>query len=124
MNFQSTVMPNTEDHLFVTSVFSSIEKTILSKDFKGGKISNVFGSTELDFSNADLTGVAVLDISQAFGEVTLTVPGDWKIESDFSQLLAIVNDYRNDVYQTKNSDKVLMLKGFSVCAAVEIQNNN
>ena len=80
MNFQPTVIPNNEDHLNVNSVFSSIEKTILSKDFKGGKINNLFGSTELDFTNADIIGTAILDISQTFGETTIAVPADWRIE--------------------------------------------
>ncbi|MDB5023212.1 MAG: hypothetical protein JWP78_967 [Mucilaginibacter sp.] len=123
MNFQPTVIPSSEDHLSVSAIFSGIKKTILSKDFKGGKISNLFGSTELDFTHADLTGAAILDISQAFGETTLTVPNDWRIETDLSQLFAVVDDYRNNVYQTKKSDKVLVLKGGSVCASVEIQNS-
>ncbi|MDB5154994.1 MAG: hypothetical protein JWR54_3745 [Mucilaginibacter sp.] len=123
MNFQPTVIPSSEDHLHVSAIFSGIKKTILSKDFKGGKINNLFGSTELDFTHADLTGAAILDISQAFGETTITVPNDWRIETDLSQLFAVVDDYRNNVYQTKKSDKVLVLKGGSVCASVEIQNS-
>ncbi len=122
MNFQSTVMPNAEDYIHSTAVFSGIKKTILSKDFKGGKVSNIFGSTELDFTNADLNGTALLDISQAFGEVTITVPTDWRIEADLSQLMAVVDDFRNNTYLAKNSDKVLILKGISFCANVEIMN--
>ena len=120
MNYQSTVMPNAEDYLQSTAVFSGIKKTILSKDFKGGKVSNIFGSTELDFTNADLTGTAMLDISQAFGEVSITVPTDWRIEADLSQLMAVVDDFRNNTYLAKNSDKVLILKGISFCGNVEI----
>ena len=123
MNFQSsTVMPNAEDYLQSTAVFSGIKKTILSKDFKGGKVSNIFGSTELDFTNADLTGTVLLDISQAFGEVVITVPTDWRVEADISQLMAVVDDFRNNTYLAKNSDKVLVLKGTSFCANVEIMN--
>ena len=123
MNFQSTIIPNTDDQITVNAVFSGIEKTILTKDFKGGKINNLFGSTELDLSNADLTGVAILDISQAFGEITLTIPSDWHVESDLSQLFAVVDDYRENKYRTRNSDKVLTLKGTSVCGSIEIHNS-
>ncbi|HEY4194932.1 MAG TPA: LiaF domain-containing protein [Mucilaginibacter sp.] len=122
MNFQPTIIPNAEDHLNATAIFGGIKKTILSKDFKGGKISNWFGSTELDFTHADLNGIAVLDISQAFGATTITVPADWRIESDLSQLFAVVDDNRDNVYQTGKSDKVLLIKGLSACASVEIQN--
>jgi hypothetical protein len=120
MNFHSTVIPNVDDHINTTTIFGETKRIILSKDFKGGKISNVFGATELDFTHADLTGVAVLDISQGFGEVKITVPADWRIDSDLSQVFAVVDDNRNNVYQTKSSDKVLVLKGVSIFAGVEI----
>ena len=123
MYFQSTVIPNTEDQITINAVFSGIEKNIISKEFKGGKINNLFGSTELDLSNADLNGIAILDISQAFGEITLTVPSDWHVETDLSQLFAVVDDYRENKYRTRDSDKVLTLKGTSVCGSIEIQNN-
>lgn len=120
MNTQPTVIPNGEDYVNASALFGGIKRTIFSKDFKGGRISNWFGGTELDFTHADLNGMAVLDISQAFGATTITVPGDWRIEADFSQLLAVIDDNRNNVYQTNKSDKILMLKGVSVCANVEI----
>ena len=123
MYFQSTVIPNTEDQITINAVFSGIEKNIISKEFKGGKINNLFGSTELDLSNADLNGIAILDISQAFGEITLTVPSDWHVETDLSQLFAVVDDYRENKYRTRDSDKVLTLKGTSVCGSIEIHNN-
>ena len=120
MNFQSTVIPNASDHINTTAIFGEIKKTILSKDFKGGTVSNVFGTTQLDFTHADLNGVAILDISQGFGETKIIVPTDWRIESDISQVFAVVDDNRNNVYQTKSSDKVLVLKGVSIFAGVEI----
>jgi hypothetical protein len=123
MNYQSTIVPNTEDQITINAVFSGIEKNIISKEFKGGKINNLFGSTELDLSNADLDGMAVLDISQAFGEITLTVPKDWHVETDLSQFFAVIDDYRENKYRSRDSDKILTLKGTSVCGSIEIHNN-
>lgn len=123
MSSRSTIVPNEADYLNSTAFFSGIRKTIISKDFKGGKINNLFGGTELDFTHADLNGVAVLDISQAFGATTITVPTDWRIETNLSQIFATVDDNRDNVYQTKRSDKVLVIKGSSVCAGVEIVNS-
>jgi len=123
MNLQSTIIPNTDDQININSVFSSIDKPMISKDFKGGKINNMFASTQLDLSNADLTGVAILNISQLFGEITLTIPADWHVETDISQLFAVVDDYRENKYKSKNSDKTLILKGTSVFANIEIHNN-
>ena len=124
MNLQSTIIPDTDNQININSVFSSLDKPMITKDFKGGKISNLFASTELDLSKADLSGLVVLNISQLFGEITLTVPSDWHVEVDISQLFATVDDYRENRYGTKNSDKVLTLKGTSVFANIEIHNNS
>jgi len=123
MNVQPTVIPNTEDFLTSSACFSGVKRTVISKDFKGGRISNVFGSTEIDLSNADINGVAVLDVSLAFGEVVITVPCGWRIDADLSQFMAVVEDNRDNVYQTQSTDKVLLLKGSSTCGLVEIQHN-
>jgi len=123
MNIQPTVIPNTEDYLNSSACFSGVKRTVISKDFKGGRINNVFGSTELDLSNADINGIAILDLSVAFGEVVITVPCGWRIDADLSQFMATVEDNRDNVYQTQNTDKVLLLKGSSTCGLVEIQHN-
>jgi predicted membrane protein len=123
MDLQSTIIPDTDNQININSVFSSIDKPMISKDFKGGKINNMFASTELDLSDADLTGMAVLNVSQLFGEITLIVPADWHVETDISQLFATVDDYRENKYSARNSDKVLAIKGTSVFANIEIHNN-
>lgn len=123
MSYPPTVVPNSEDYITADTLFGSIERTVISKDFKGGRIRNLFGETDLDFSQSELNGMAVLDISQAFGQTTITVPGNWRVVTDLSQVMAAVEDYRNDIYKSKNSEKVLVLKGTSICANVEIQND-
>jgi len=123
MNLQSTIIPDTDNQININSLFSSLDKPMITKDFKGGKINNLFASTELDLSNADLSGVAVLNISQLFGEITLIVPSDWHVETDISQLFATIDDYRENKYHTRNSDKVLTIKGTSIFANIEIHNN-
>ena len=123
MSFQPTIIPNAADHLVTSSIFSGIKKAVFSKDFKGGKVSNLFGSTEIDFTNADLNGTAILDISQAFGSTTITIPADWRVETDGSQFFAVIDDSRDHIYQTRSSDKTLVLKGLSMFASVEILNS-
>lgn len=117
-----TAGSGTEDHINTSTVFGAISRAILSKDFKGGKIRNLFGSTELDFTYADINGVAVLDISQAFGEVTLVVPADWRVEEDLSHFCSVVDEDRCYDNRGYSSNKVLLLKGMSVFAVVDVVN--
>ena len=114
---------NPADYINATAVFCGIKKTILSKNFKGGKITNLFSGTELDFTNADINGIAILDISQAFGETTIVVPNDWRIETDLSQFLSEVDDMRPNKSKKAASDKILVLRGVSMCAGVDVFSN-
>jgi hypothetical protein len=124
MNNQSTTYSsNIEDYLDTTIIFGEIKKTIISKNFQGGKIRSVFGSTKLDFSYADISGVVIIDVSQAFSEVKLTVPNDWRVETDVTNFCATTEDKRRDLSQTRESGKVLMITGVSGFAVVEIRNN-
>lgn len=123
MNILSgTIAHNFEDYINITSVFGDVNRVILSKDFKGGKVKNLFGNTELDFTNADLSGVAVLDISQAFGQVSIAVPQDWRVEGDITHFASEMDDERSYLTRTSKSNKVLIITGLSVFAAVEIVN--
>ena len=121
MNVPPTVIPNADDYLETRVVFGGTKRSIFSKDFKGGSINNIFGSTEIDLSYADINGIAGLDITQVFGELVITVPADWHIDADFSQFMATVEDFRNNVYQTRSTEKVLLLKGNSTFGLVQIQ---
>ena len=123
MNNHSTFnFANPDDYINTTAFFSGIKKTILSKDFRGGIINNLFGETVIDFTHADLTGVAVLDITQGFGEVKIIVPQDWCIETDTTKVLASVEDKRTNTGESYNSSKILVIRGVSVFAAVKVLN--
>jgi predicted membrane protein len=98
------------------------KRIVLSKDFKGGKVRNLFGSTHLDFTQAGLNGIAILDISQTFGETTISVPADWRVEPDLFHFCSVVEDDRSYVNRANNSDKVLVIKGTSVFAVVDVLN--
>ena len=48
-------------------IFSGGKKVILSKNFQGGEIVNVFGGCEIDLTQADITNRAVLEVTAVFG---------------------------------------------------------
>jgi predicted membrane protein len=108
------------DYLSTSAFFGEVRKSINSKDFKGGKVSNLFGETILDFTNADISGVVMLDISQAFGEVNITVPPNWHVETDLSQFLATTRDKRTSEPEANKADKILVLIGNCAFAAVQV----
>jgi hypothetical protein len=111
--------PKEWDYINSTSIFSGFKRIVQSKNFQGGNITIIFGAVELDCAHADLT-TAVIDVIQAFGEVKLFVPRGWRIENQINHFLSVVKDHRLDARQNNEYAKLLLLKGFSTFAAIEI----
>jgi predicted membrane protein len=110
-----------DDYLDTVSVFGGVKKIILSKDFKGGEIVNIFGGAELDFTLAEINGRVVIDIVQIFGGTKIIVPSHWRVVSDLAAVFAGVDDKRIKNTATADSDKVLVLTGVSIFAGVDIR---
>ncbi|MDO3644681.1 LiaF domain-containing protein [Mucilaginibacter sp. L3T2-6] len=110
-----------DDYLDAVSVFGSVKKTILSKHFRGGEIVNIFGGAELDFTQADINGKVFIDITQIFGGVKMIVPPHWQVVSDIAAVFAGIDDKRLKSTATAGSDKILVLKGVSIFAGVDIR---
>ena len=113
--------PTGDDFLDTVSVFGSVKKIILSKDFKGGEIVNIFGGAELDFTQADINGRVIIDITQLFGSTKVIVPSHWQVVSDIAAVFSGIDDKRMRNTASTGSEKVLVLKGVSIFAGVDIR---
>ncbi len=111
-----------EDFIDVTNLFGGTKKRILTKNFYGGDITNFFGGTDLDFTQADIQkdGVATLDVTQIFGGVKLIVPANWTIKSEMTVILGGFDDKRMNVAQPTEK-KILLLTGTCIFGGVEIK---
>ena len=112
---------STEDYIEATSVFSGIQKNIVSKNFKGGEVTNFMGGTDINLSQADINGIVVLEITQVMGGTKLIVPPHWQIRSEVTAVFAGYEDKRQQLGAI-SPDKILVLKGTSVFAGIEIKN--
>ncbi|MCO5934313.1 cell wall-active antibiotics response protein [Mucilaginibacter sp. RB4R14] len=113
--------PTPDDYLNATAIFGGVNKTILSKNFQGGDITNVFGGTELDFTQADIHGRVTIDITQMFGGTKIIVPANWHVVPDLAAVFAGVDDKRIKTSKPNPIEKVLVLKGVSIFAGVDIR---
>jgi hypothetical protein len=117
----SSYPPTGDDYLDTVSVFGGVKKIVLSKDFKGGEIVNIFGGAELDFTQADISGRVIIDITQIFGGTKIIVPSNWQVISDIAAVFASVDDKRIKTTGALNSEKILVLKGVSIFAGIDIR---
>lgn len=113
---------SSEGFIDATSVLGGVHKTILSKDFKGGDITVIMGGAEINLSQADINGTALLDITQIMGGTKLIVPPHWEIRS--SQLTTVFGNIEDKRQQERisNPDKVLVISGTSIFGGIEIRN--
>jgi predicted membrane protein len=110
-----------DDYLDTVSIFGGVNKTILSKNFQGGEIVNIFGGAELDFTHADLNGRVIIDITQIFGGTKIIVPANWQVISDMAAVFASVDDKRIRTVGNGDANKILVLKGVSIFAGVDVR---
>jgi hypothetical protein len=108
-----------EDYLDSTSVFGGIKKTIISKDFKGGEVTCVFGGAEINLMQADINGKVTLEATQVFGGTKLIVPSHWQVQPEMTAVLGGIEDRRPVIKET-DPNKVLIIKGTSIFGGMEI----
>ncbi len=111
---------NSDDYIDTSTVFGSIKKKVFSKNFKGGQSTVLFGGSELDFTHADIDGVAVCDVMVAFGGLELVVPSNWDVKSEMTAILGGIEDKRSSASNI-NSNKQLILKGTCMFGGIEIK---
>jgi predicted membrane protein len=122
-NAVSTTTLAGDDYIDIVNVFSGGERQIVSENFKGGKISAVFGGTELDLTKAKLApGRNELEIACIFGGATFIVPDDWNISISVTPVLGGFTDSRRLLPgRTVDTTRQLVIKGAVIFGGGEIK---
>lgn len=118
---QMTDMEDGGDTIMADSIFGGIERNIISKNFKGGKVNSVFGGAEINLMQADIQGTISLELNAVFGGIELTVPASWKVITEVSAVMGGVQDKRSMNNDIADTEKVLVLKGAAVFGGIEIK---
>ncbi len=112
------------DFIDDTSVFADNKRTLLSKNFKGGKITTLFGSTSLNLRETELAeGNQILDIVSIFGGVTIEARNDFNIVINVSAIFGGFEDKRRKApNEIPQSDRGLTIKGLTLFGGGVIYN--
>jgi predicted membrane protein len=111
-----------EGYIREDNIFSGSKHKFAHQEFKGGRISNVFGGTEIDLSQATLAeGRNELMVECIFGGVTLIVPSDWKVILQISTVLGGFQDKRAFIKEVSDSTRVLVIRGSAIFGGGEIK---
>lgn len=111
------------DYIDEVTIFSGTEKTITSKKFRGGKITSIFGGSEINLMHADLSeGKNDIEIVAVFGGATLIVPADWDVKVDVTAVFGGFSDKRYKKPQIEqDTSKLLRIQGVVLFGGGEIK---
>lgn len=110
-----------EDFIDSTSIFGGVKRNIISKNFRGGDITNIMGGSEIDLTQADINGVVTIDLTQVFGGTKLIVPSNWQVKAQMAAIFGGVEDKRSIQNTALDPNKILILDGTSIFGGIEIR---
>ena len=112
-----------DDYIDYVHVFSGGERQIVSENFRGGKVTAIFGGSEIDLTKAKLApGVSELEIACVFGGATIIVPDDWNVKIEVVPVLGGFGDSRKLLPgRTVDTTRQLVIKGAVVFGGGEIK---
>jgi predicted membrane protein len=122
-NSVSTAPQVGDDYIDYVHVFSGGERQIVSDNFRGGKVTAVFGGSEIDLTKAKLApGVSELELACVFGGTTIIVPDDWNVKIEVVPVLGGFGDSRKlNPGRTVDTTRQLIIKGAVVFGGGEVK---
>lgn len=111
-----------EDYIDSSVIFSGENRVVVSKQFKGGKVTAIFGGADFNLIQADFQDRVEFDVTCIFGGIELIVPANWDIRLDMHTIMGGVTDKRPTELLASNSDKIFVIKGTCIFGGVEIKN--
>lgn len=115
------VFSHDEDTIDATAIFGAVKKNIISKNFKGGEVTAIFGGAEIYLGQADINGRADLELTHVFGGAKIVVPSDWRVQTD--EVVCIfggLDDKRKNL-SAGDPNKVLVLHGTCIFGGIDIK---
>lgn len=117
-NKEKIVEEGKQGEFDIFTIFSGNERRVTSETFKGGSVTAVFGGAEIDLTQTKLEEDTSIDLTVAFGGVSLIIPSNWKLDISVLPLFGGSEDSRAvvDTY----TDKKLKITGTVAFGGLEI----
>ena len=110
----------TEDYIDELAVFGGGNIKVSSDNFRGGKITALFGGSDIDLKTAKPAENCTIDLFIMFGGSNLIVPEDWQIKSEVVSIFGGSSDKR--VFPAvKSTEKLMVIKGVVLFGGIEIK---
>ncbi len=102
-------------------VFSNGRESVNSREFRGGGVSAIFGSVELDLREAALAdGGALLETTVVFGSLEIFIPPEWRVNVETNTIFGEAEMQRSQPPESETSG-TLTLTGTVVFGSIEVK---
>ncbi|MCK4880466.1 MAG: hypothetical protein KAS82_07395, partial [Bacteroidales bacterium] len=114
---------SSEDWLDDVTIFGGGDRIINSQQFKGGKITHIFGGSKIDFTRGKLApGKNYLEVVMIFGGTKMILPESWDVKVGVTSVFGGFSDKRIKSIVVADTDRSLHITGVSVFGGGEIVN--
>ncbi|HSH65675.1 MAG TPA: DUF5668 domain-containing protein [Bacteroidia bacterium] len=112
---------NPDEYIDEMAIFGGGNTRVTSENFKGGKITAIFGGGDIDMKAAKLSpDGCVIDTFILFGGSNLIVPEGWKVKSEVVSILGGFSDKRLSISNAE-TDKTIVIKGIVIFGGLELK---
>lgn len=113
-----------DEYINEVAILAGAERRFHTTNFRGGKVTVVFGGAEIDLRDAKLAeGRQIVDVLTIFGGVDISVPRDWKVIITATSIFGGIDDERRkDSSISYDDTRVLEIKGTVLFAGIDIKN--
>lgn len=111
---------DSDDFINDFSLMSGSKRIIKSQNFGGGKISAIWGGSEINLLEASASPNAVIDVFVLMGGGKIIVPADWTIIVQTTNVMGGIEEKRKNTLVRPNPEKSLTIKGVVVMGGFEI----
>ena len=114
---------SSEHCIDMLTLFGGGNRKITSDQFIGGKVTSIFGGSEIDLTGASLRdNECEVDVFTMFGGAEITVPRGWEVQVDVTSIFGGFDDKRGPVELTDGEfKKTLVIKGFTIFGGGEVK---
>lgn len=112
----------TSDFIDDVNIFGGNKKNFFTKEFKGGRITCIFGGSEINFTSSELAqGQQVIHVTCIFGGTSIIMPPHWKVRIEVASILGGFSDKRPNILSHDPAQGELIIKGLVIFGGGEIK---
>jgi len=116
----SSVTDN-NDILDETAIFGGRNMSLVSEQFKGGKITSIFGGSKINLLYCKPVDGCLIDVATIFGGTKIIVPENWNVKTEVVSIFGGFEDKRGiSVISRVDQSKVVVIKGVAIFGGGEI----